>query len=170
MEDPREPAAGDVFLPDGRDEGGTGDEAGSASPGAEPPAADQGPPSEDRYLQPDEDSAATSSYVRNEAPWVGFEDAPPPADPDGPAWVPGGGPPVEDVEFTRIIRHRRRARDAVAWAVTAGAVVLAAWGVPTLLEPTSQLARFASYGILILGGAAAVFAVVRVWRWALGRT
>ena len=113
---------------------------------------------QDRYAIP-EPEEIVPTYVRNEAPWVGF----------GPAVV---GPPAqtaEEMEFTRILRRRRRWRESLAWVVTGACILTAAWFLPILLVPTSQLGRVGSFAALALGGFVALAILWRTWHWAHDR-
>ncbi|HEX7589750.1 MAG TPA: hypothetical protein VF362_02100, partial [Demequinaceae bacterium] len=75
---------------------------------------------QDRYVIP-EPEEIVPTYVRHEAPWVGF----------GPS-VAGPPPPSEESEFTRILRRRRHGRESVAWVITGAFIVTAAWFLPVL--------------------------------------
>ena len=108
----------------------------------------------DRYLLPDPDQLAPT-YVRNEAPRVGFSSA------MGASPVPGDEP-----EFTRIVRQRQRWRETVAWAVTGAFILTVAWFLPILLAPTSQLGRVGSFAALAFGGFVALAVLWRTWGWA----
>ena len=114
-------------------------------------------PTPDRYVIPEPDEIA-STYVRNEAPWVGF----------GPSFA-GPPPPSEDSEFTRIVRRRQHWRASVAWAVTGAFIIVAAWFLPVLLAPTSSLGRVGSFDILAVGGIVSLAVLWRMWRWANDR-
>jgi hypothetical protein len=109
---------------------------------------------EDRYLLPEEDQLVPT-YVRNEAPWVGFSSS-------------IGAPPIpsDEPEFTRIVRQRRRWKETIAWVVTGAFIVTAAWFLPILLAPTSQLGRVGFFAALALGGIVALAVLWRTWRWA----
>jgi len=111
----------------------------------------------DRYRLPDPDQPAPT-YVHNEAPWVGF------SNPIGASPAPSDEP-----GFTRIVRPRQRWKESVAWVVTGGFIVTAAWFLPILLAPTSQLGRVGSFAVLAIGGIAALGVLWRTWRWADGR-
>jgi hypothetical protein len=115
------------------------------------------PAGADRYLLPDPDQLAPN-YVRNDAPWVGFSGA-------------AGAPPAPSDEpgFTRIVRPRQRGKDTVAWVVTGAFIVTAAWFLPILLAPTSQLGRVGSFVALAAGGIVALAVMWRTWRWANGK-
>ena len=113
---------------------------------------------QDRYAIP-EPEEIVPTYVRHEAPWVGF----------GPAV---SGPPAqtaEEMEFTRILRRQRRWKETLAWLVTGAFILTAAWFMPILLVPTSQLGRVGSFAALAIGGFVALAVLWRTWHWAHGK-
>jgi hypothetical protein len=118
---------------------------------------------QDRYAMPPESETEWGSvdpdplaptYVRNEAPWVGFGSS-----------MGESLEPSEEPEFTRVVRKRRPWKATVAWSVTGVAIVAAAWFVPILLAPTSQLGRVGAFAALALGGLVVLAVVWRTWRW-----
>ncbi len=120
-------------------------------------------PAVDRYVMPEPDQIAPT-YVRNEAPWVEISGEI--ANPDLSALADAPVAPGVEPEFTRMLRARRRWRDAVAWAVTGGFIVTAAWFLPILLVPTSPLGRVGSFAALSVGGCVVAVALLQTWRWA----
>lgn len=125
--------------------------------GADVPPPVGADPAQDRYVIP-EPEEIVPTYVRHEAPWGGF----------GPS-VAAPPAPSEESEFTRILRKRRRGKETLAWAVTGACIVTAAWFLPILLAPTSQLGRVGSFAVLALGGFVALTVLWRTWRWAHGK-
>jgi hypothetical protein len=134
--------------------------------GEQPPPPDPrdvGQVQQDRYAMPPESETEWESvdpdpfvptYVGNEAPWVGIGSS-----------MGESLEPSEEPEFTRIVRKRRPWKAAVAWSVTGVVIVAAAWFLPILLAPTSQLGRVGSYAALALGGLAILAVLWRTWRW-----
>jgi hypothetical protein len=113
--------------------------------GEQPPPPDPrdvGQVQQDRYAMPPE----------SETEWESVD-----PDPFVPTYV--------EPEFTRIVRKRRPWKAAVAWSVTGVVIVAAAWFLPILLAPTSQLGRVGSYAALALGGLAILAVLWRTWRW-----
>ncbi len=120
-------------------------------------------PPVDRYAIPEPDQIVPT-YVRNEAPWVGIPGEAANLDPSVLADAPSV--PSEEPEFTRIVRARQRGKEAIAWMVTGGFIVTAAWFLPILLVPTSPLGRVGSFATLSVGGGVAVVTLLQTWRWA----
>jgi hypothetical protein len=120
-------------------------------------------PEVDRYAMPEPDEIV-STYVRNEAPWVGIRGVV--ANPDLSALADAPSVPGDEPEFTRVVRARRRWREAVAWLVTAAFILAGAWFLPVLLVPTTSLGRVGSFATLSVGGLVALVTLVQTWRWA----
>jgi hypothetical protein len=108
----------------------------------------------DPYVIP-EPEEIVPTYVRHEAPWVGFEPS-----------LTGPPTPSEESEFTRILRRRRHGRESIAWVVTGAFIITAAWFLPLLISPTSQLGRVGSFLALSVGGFASLGILWRTWHWA----
>jgi hypothetical protein len=109
---------------------------------------------QDRYVIPKPEEIVPT-YVRNEAPWVGISPS-----------IAGPPAPNEESEFTLILRRRRRGRESAAWVVTGAFIVTAAWFLPVLTSPRSELGRVGSFVALSVGGVASLGILWRTWHWA----